>query len=604
VQQIDKLSTYMQQLPAQRAQAIGRHGASTVFACALLALCSVAVWPVAAQSAGDDGESADQQVLRSWQLQTGQAPAIGRGQNPASSEAALSRLDTRGQVSLDAYDTQVDMASGNPALSPLRSGQYGKLVFQGDVRSTSASQDVNYAQGVLTSTNDRSVLARYANQINSLQVGRTGVGYQLAFGDVVAGYSSLGSNLGLRGALGSKELDAVQLSGYVGTVAESWEALASRDTLDGQPARTRLLRDVVGAKVDYKLSSAVKTYATLQSYHDRSGSATVTTAPLSGRIVSLGGSYTEGGLLLSTELAHATKKDDNAGTRVSDNAFIVDASYRLDNLGLRLGYHNLGENFASLAQTAAPGVRETYVGGDWQINPQWQWSSDLRTSTTRLPATSFFAAQSTSLDSWNNRLAFSPQDIAGLSLSLSDIRSRGKDFQANPSRNDSRQWSAAYANALWNTSLNLGTSRTRNPQFAVADSNSQQWQWALGRHWNNASANLAPSWSLSLQGNLGGQVQKLLASGNQSRGTNIGLSLNGFSNTWGTLGIGWQQQTNTQPTPGMAKLRSQALQLDWAKTIGVSWALKAYAKFDRRNHGDLLLQVDEQTVGMQGALKW
>jgi hypothetical protein len=585
-------------------------------------LCAALAWPsfVVAQTVesspqqlteqateqpATQAESADQQVLRSWQLQTGQAPAFSRGQSQGS-DAASSRFETRGQISLDAYDTNVDISSGNQALSPLRSGRYGKLVFQGDVRSTTASQDVSYAQGVLTASNDRSVIARYANQINNFQVGRTGIGYQMALGDVVAGFSSLGSNLGLRGALGNKEIDAWQVSGYIGTVAESWDALTKREPLDQLSARTRYLRDVVGLKTEYKVSSALKTYATLQNYHDQldSAPATVTFAPLSGQIISVGGSYAQDGLQISAELARSNKKDEAQQTQAHDKAGIVDANYRFDNVGLRLGYHNLGVDYASLAQTVAPGIREAYVGGDWQINPQWQWSSDLRRATTRTAASANFVALSSRLDSWNNRASFTPQSIVGLSFSLADARNRGKDFQGNPNRSDTTLWSVAYANALWNTNLSLGIGHTRNPLFPTADSNTQQWQWALGRNWNNANANLPPSWSLGLQGYLGAQVQKLLATSTQSRGTNIGLSVNGFSNGWGTLGIGWQQQTNTQPIPGMAKLSSNALQLDWAKEITASWALKAFARINHRNHGDVQLQADEQTVGMQGAVKW
>ncbi|MFM7330842.1 MAG: hypothetical protein ACKO1L_04140 [Brachymonas sp.] len=149
--------------------------------------------------AADAGyQQANDQVLKSWQQQTGQAASV----NPQG------QIEFHGGITVDAYRVDIKNPSGNAALSPLRENDFGKAVFQGDVRTQSPEQDVTYLQGVLTGTNDRTVIARYANQINSFQMGRAGVGYQLAFGDVVANFSGLSSNLGLRGALMAKQWGA------------------------------------------------------------------------------------------------------------------------------------------------------------------------------------------------------------------------------------------------------------------------------------------------------------------------------------------------------------------------------------------------------------
>ncbi|MFM7330845.1 MAG: hypothetical protein ACKO1L_04155 [Brachymonas sp.] len=44
--------------------------------------------------------------------------------------------------------------------------------------------------------------------------------------------------------------------------------------------------------------------------------------------------------------------------------------------------------------------------------------------------------------------------------------------------------------------------------------------------------------------------------------------------------------------------------MDWTKSFTPQWQLKGYAKVNRRNHGDLTLQVDERILGVQGSYNW
>lgn len=573
--------------------------------------------------------AANQQVLRSWQQQTGQSIPFGL---PAALDPATGKpkadagqgLEFHGQIELGAYNSKVSNPSGNPALGSARDGNFGKLVFQGDVRTRNAEQDVTYAQGTFTSTDDRGFQSRYATQINNLQVGRTGIGYQIALGDVAASFSGLSTNQGLRGILLAKDIGAFALTGYAGVVADSWEALAGRDTRDGQPARLRNLRDVMGVKTEYKIiqqgASQASVYATLQNYRDRAGSATAPSplaplpvgtviAPLTtleGTVVSLGGKFNQGNLQLTSELASSRTKDQSATQdSANDQAFVVDTLYKIGSVSLRAGHHNLGANYAALAQTNAPGVRETYAGADWQITPQLLWGIDARTAVTRAATLAaltggagLLAAKQSNLDSLSNRLSYSLQDIPGLAFSLSDTRSQGRDLIGNANKIDTTQLGASFANSNWNANVLLGFGHYKSAAMPSLDSNNSNWQLFVGRNWRAASV------TLGLQATVGQQTQKFLTSATSSPSNNMGLYLQATHPMLGSLNAGWQQQSLSQPTAGAPRLKSDSFNLDISRDFGPNWNAKAYAKASKRNQGDALLQYGERVVGLQGIYKW
>ncbi len=575
----------------------------TSLACALACLSAGTAFAQStpsqpSQEAADQAARANAQVLQSWQQQTGQAASVDPQGN----------IEFHGGLTVDAYSNGVKSPSGNPALTPLRENDFGKLIFQGDVRSQTPQQDVTYLQGVLTATNDRSVISRYANQINSFQTGRAGAGYQLAFGDVVANYSTLSSNLGLRGLLAAKQFGAFTVTGVAGTVAESWEALLNRPANDGLTPRTRYLRDVMGVKAEYAFSQQLAAFATLQSYSDRLGSATLPmgTPALEGVVLSTGLKYTQDSLQLSTEIASANTEDKNTLADRRGNAFVVDGTYRFTQagVGLRFGYHDLGARFASLAQSVAPGIQEWYAGADWAITPQLTWGLDLRDATTRMMATAFSPASENELQTISNRLSYSVQSITGLMLSLSDTRNKGKDALGHANSNDTTQLGVNYGSQLWSGGLSLGIGHSRSPANPLGDSDSNQWQLNLGRNWSDASLEKQASWTVSLQGSLGQQIQKQITVGTQSKNTTYGLNLTASSTALGQLLLGMQRQQTLQPTPGAPRLATTSVNLDWTKAFTQQWQLKGYAKINLRNRGDIALQVDERIIGVQGSYKW
>lgn len=538
-----------------------------------------------------DRQAANQQLIKSWQQQTGQA---------ASLDSAES-VEFHGQTSLDVYNNSTSIPSGNPALSSMTQGNFGQLGFQGDMRAKSANDTVTYLQGSLNSTNDRAIQERYETQFGNLQLGRTGNGYQLLAGDVAVDFSGLSAGLGFRGVLASKEFGGFTAVGFAGTVAESWETLLQRSALDGLPPRNSYVRDVVGVKGDYKLSSELTGYATLQNYRDKINSAPL--PPLSpafdGTIVTAGAKYLSGPLQVATEFARSNKHDQNTNANDADNAFVLDGTYSFTNIKLRAGYHNIGANFASLA-SASPGIREFYAGTDWTITPQLTWSLDAREAITRLPA----GVGQTALAILGNRLAYNVQTIPGLAFGLTNTATKAKDTLGIGSRNDSTQIVATYASPVWTANASAGAGHSRDAVNNAADSNKRQWQLRLGRNWGNASADMPASWTLGLQGTLAAQVQTLVVALTQSRSSTAGLNLLFTSTQWGNVNAGLQVQNTNQPTLRATDLKTTALNLDWSKEFNKKWTLKTYARYNLRNHGDALLQADERTIGVQGVFKW
>lgn len=567
--------------------------------------------PAAQSSALPVDAGANTQVLQAWQQQTGQAAWVND----------QGKVEFHGALTVDAYGNGKDIPGGNPVLSPLPVGTFGKATFQGDVRSTSPEGDVTYLQGVVTHSNDRSIMPRYDTQINSLQAGRAGPGYQISVGDVVAGFSGLSSNLGLRGLLGARQMERLTFTGFAGTVTESWEALLNARPLDGFAARTRYSRDVFGGKAELQYDETLSGFVTLQGWRDRTGSADLPpgSTALSGMAASAGGKYVTQRAQLTMEAAHSSQQDISLGgtgfgapigvsspsSIGTGNAFIADGTYRWESLGMRAGFHDLSTGYASLAQTVAPGVREWYAGGDWNVSPELTWSTDLRHALSRMAATAFFPAANNELDSLTNRLTYNVSSLPGLMLGLSDMRNKGKDGFGNRSTNDQTLYNVAYAFGMWNAQASAGSGRSRSPATPLSDSDSTQWQLGVGRSFSDtASVEVQPSWNLSTQFFSSGQNQRLINAGSEVRTLVVGLSASLQSQRHGNLNASLQRQRSTQPLAGQSTLVTNSFTFDWALALTKQWTIKTYARLNHRNHGDVLLQVDERIVGVQGSYQW
>ncbi len=546
---------------------------------------------------------ANEAVLQQWANQTGQAAQVVQGEQGA-------QLEWHGQATLDVYSNSVSTQSGNPSLSPLRGGTFERLSVGNDLRSTGRLGDVNYFQAVGTQSTDRSVLSRYNPQMFSFQAGRAGPGYQIAGGDVVANYSGLGANMGLRGLSAARQMDALVVSGFAGTVAESWESLFNASTLTGQPARVSYLRDVYGAKLDYQATPEWLLFSTLQSGRERKGSATVVPGavasdPRSSAAFTAGGRYqtqwaADRSLTVGAEVGRSRAENLTSRESASDSAVLVDATARVGLMGLRAGFHRLGDRWASVGQTAAPGIRESYGGGDWQFAPEWVWGLDGRQTTNR--QTFAGVVQQSELDSLTNRISWSPSAWTGWNFSWSDLRNRTTDSTGTRGDNNSWQVSVLRSVTPWSASLTLGRSVQRFEGRPASDSRSNQWQLSAGRSWSNDTAETPASLTFNLQLFLGLQNQ-LLAIPASNRAATAGLSASLLAGSWGSVNGNWQLQS-IDPKNGTPKLISRQLSLDYSRQLTEQWSMKAYLRNIERNQGSLLAYVRERIFGLQAGYLW
>lgn len=552
-----------------------------------------AAWAVALLAAAPAWaqDAANQQVLERWQAQTGERMTLdGRGV-----------AQFQGAVSVDLYEHAVTTdPAGNPAtLSALRPGQHQRTTVQADWRRTDAGQHTSYVQGVWTGTDDRGLQPRYGGQITSFQAGRAGPGYRIAFGDVVAGFSNLGSNLGLRGLLGAWEGERFAVSAFAGAVAESWEALARRRPRDGGPARWAPVREALGLKAEHRFAPGWAAFATLQSWRDRPGEASAgATSPAAaqGRSASLGLRHADARTQALFEWARSSRRQHGMAT-VDDDAWQLSLNHRAaDTLTLRAGAHDLRPGFATLAQMIAPGLRETYLGADWTVSPALLWSVDLRDATSRVRAADG-RVSATGLDTLSNRLAWRIAGWPGWTLQLSDLRTRGRDAAGQSSRNSGTQLALLYGGGAWNGQLMLGSGQAR---AVSGQTRLLQWQAQLGRTLGTAGTDGSGAWQVSA----GQQRQRYSTTDRPLRQSTLGLAASWSHRRWGQWQASAQWQHTQQPTPGAPDLRGHALGLDWSLSTAAGWTWKAYARHNRRNHGDARLRVDERTLGVQGSLSW
>ncbi|MFT4241968.1 MAG: hypothetical protein QM569_06765 [Acidovorax sp.] len=568
----------------------------------LPALVALACGALAQHAAADDANAA---VLQQWSQQTGQSAAVVTGGEGGA------QLEWHGTATLDVYGNSVSGAGGN-ALTPLRSGSFDRLTVGGDLRSVGADGDTRYVQVVGMQSNDRSVLSRYTPQVQSFQAGLAGQRYLVSAGDVVASFSSLGASIGLRGFTGTQQIDRLALTGFAGTVADSWESLSNARTRNGTPARFTYLRDVYGVKAGFQATPEWQLFSTLQSRRDRQGSiqpgtgaalgdaAGATSATFGARYQTQWAADTT--LAASAEWGRSREDNLRTGASAMDNAVLIDANARIGALGLRGGFHQLDPRWASLGQAVPGGVRESYAGADWQISPEWQAGVDLRDAVNQ-PVFAGLVMPRQALDMLSTRLSWSPSSWPGWSLSWMDTRSRTTDATGARADNESWQLTASRWVAPWSASLTAGRSQLRaGGAQAVGDSRSTLWMGSLGRSWDNATAEQPASFTFHLQATLGTQ-NLLMAQLASNRARTAGLSATFSGTAWGQLGTNVQWQA-IDPGSAGARLYTRQWTLDYTRQFSAQWSAKAYWRDVQYNKGSVLAFQRERVLGLQVNYLW
>lgn len=182
------------------------------------------------------------------QASGGPAPELKKGDDGAT------QIEWHGGATVDFYSRS---ASGGAMLTPYSGGHYHRIGMQSDLRGTAPEGDVSWMQFALTQSDDPSLIMLGNSQINTLNAGRAGKGYRLAFGDVAVNHSTLGANLPLRGILAQRYFGQALVSASAGVIAESWEALAD------QGRRRMFLKNAYALKAESPFGQNLQAYATV-----------------------------------------------------------------------------------------------------------------------------------------------------------------------------------------------------------------------------------------------------------------------------------------------------------------------------------------------------
>jgi hypothetical protein len=539
----------------------------------------------------------NQDVLKEWKDTSGQAATIDG-----------TKLEWHGQATVDAYnvDTQSNQTDG--ALSGLQEGTFSLTRLQGDLRDIEQAGDVNYIQGGVSVTRDRAIQNLYSSYITNLQLGRAGAGYQISAGDVVANFSKIGSNLGLRGLYANKQVNGVVFDGYAGVVTESWDSLFDRTTLAGLSPRTRFLRDVGGFRANYSLNERWSIFGTAQGYSDRKSSLSEVQQVLqiqqTGRTGTAGIGYKNERANLVAEIGTSNAGYDLAGAKLANfnnAAFLIDGTYAWQTVNLHAGYHNIGAFYTSLSSNVVPGVRESYVGAEWLISPSLGYANDLRYSETKTGDLAGGTSPINLVQSLTNRLTYNVTQMPGLNFSLQDTRNWG-EVEINRARNATTQFGVTFANQKYSANASLSNSRQATNTDPSSSSVTDAIQLSLGRQAAEGELIALPSISGGIQF-IAGYQQQHIANGTKTYSFNEGVALNTRSQKLGQIQLGLTNLDTHQPN-GRPKLNTITVNLDWSKAVINGLVLKGYVRNNYRNHGDSIQAVDEKVVGFQGDYQW
>lgn len=498
------------------------------------------------------------------------------------------RIEWQGGVTTDLYTNRT---SGGTLLNPLSDGDFHRVQVTGDLRRISPDNQTSYVQFMGTQSNDQSV-QRDQNMVNSFQVGHFSESSQLAFGDVNADFSALGTSLGVRGLLGATRIGDSVLSLMVGTIAPTWnEVVDDKD-------RSEYLRNAFSAKLESPLSSSASVFLTVQSYAD--DPATVSSEmkilkPVSGHTGTAGLAYREGRLALDAEVGVSNWSPEDQDDKTT-HALVLDGTWTADSYALSAGYHDVGIYYTSLSAEAQPGIREAYIAGNWQTSSWLALQGDLRHSENKMvDVAGSVTAVSTDSAMITQSISFGA-DWPGLGLSLSQNLSDGE----NEDGSDSLQWgygaSLSYTAQEWNGAFGFDRRRLTNDAAPVSDGTTDLWSLQVGRTLMDDPSN--PRWLLSLGANASLQDQELDVGGS-TRTKQFGLNLAASRTGWGTLSAGYSHGW-IDPTGGGPDLQNRAYALEATHPFrGDTGSLKIYLQNSDNYSGDPTLENDAWTLGVQ-----
>lgn len=535
-------------------------------------------------SAGEIQLASNAQVLALFgQVTSTQTPEL------IAREDGGTRIEWRGSITNDFYNVR---AKGGSLVNPTSDGDFHRLQLVGDLRGITPDNRTTYLQVTGTHTDDMALQSNQ-NMVNSFQTGHFSDTYQVAFGDVNADFSTLGTRTGIRGLFGATRVGELSvLSFMAGTIAPTWNAVADKDQ------RSEYLRNAFSAKFETPLSSTTSAYFTAQGFADDPStlsSANKNLAPVSGRTATAGLNYREGRLALGAEVGISHWSPDGQDDETT-HAFIADGSWTEENYTINWGHHDFGTYYTSLSAEAQPGIMETYLAGNWRTSSWLLLQGDLRHSRNKA-ADSFGSVTAVTTNSATliENISFG-EGWPGLGLALSQSISDGKNEDGSDNRQLGYGTSLSYGDQQWNGSLGFNRSRLRNDGSPAYDGSTDTWSVQLGRSFMDNPAN--PTWLLSLGLSASLQDQEL-DSGDSTRTEQLGFTLAASRSGWGTLSagynIGW-----IEPTTGGPDLKNRGYYLEAAHPFkGDKGSVKLYLQNADNASGDKTLENETQTAGIQ-----
>ncbi len=534
---------------------------------AILLSAYSAAYPVFAQTAIQPSPQNFSNASSSASSNSALASAVDAAE-PAKNWANLLVADSAPVSTLPA-----NSISGMPACDPT-----------GSVRIAESQRQAAYLN-----FNDSSVADGSNPAAASRLFGNPSGGNGLAADSVNANFSSLSTNLALRGRYCTSQFGSTKVTAAVGMFADDWASLSA-----GQLAPTR---DAAAAKVEQDLDENLKGFVTAQGYqYDQSGLPVSTSvAPLArAQAVTTGLNYHKGRFGLVAEVG-GSRRDDGFQNEQDSSAAALDGTWQAsDSVTFRLGHRDLGRNYASLSGTAMAGMAETYTGAKWNATRWLSLDTDLRRSQNRL-ATDAIARDTVSL--MTSATIAIPQFV-GWGVNLQALQVAGGN--ADRSNNDLMNYGAMvrYATGLWQTGFGVTQGTFDNARSAGAGT-SAGFNYDVAVFWNDVMDSVPRNWNARFSFGTTYQHQDY-DSGITTRNSNANIGVALQHQQWGMFSAALARGRVDQVTGG--SVDSQSYLSEYSRPLSRNNSVKVYYRQTRTMDYTSSSLVRDQSAGVQFVL--
>jgi len=446
-------------------------------------------------------------------------------------------------------------------------------------------------------SDDRSVLGN-PGMINALQLGHRGENFQVMAGDVPVNWSTLGANIGLRGALGQRQFGRTLVQVVAGVQSETWAALSKRDR------RSRYLRDAWAVKIDQGISDSLGVYLTTQGYSDDDDATVAAVTGLAtsdGQATTAGFNFQYDRFTLSGEAGFSNWEEDGFADE-RDDAWIVDAGWQGGSFGLQLGHHDLGLYYTSLSGAALSGVRESYGSANWLANDWLSFNGDLRrtineravTPPATEPGATPYTPNAFKANSWTLGTNIAIRPVPGLSLQLQRSESDGRNEGGGGNDLDDSLVNLQYSIGSWTTGFGYQRNDVENSAAPAFNSVMKGWNALLGTQWVERDNG---NWSVGVQA-FYSDLRQSLDAGGHTGSESYQLSLNAQHVRWGELAVFWYDGRMRDTGTGQ-DLDQWQLQVEARRSLGRFGSVKLYFSKNDSFDDKATIAYQEKIVGLQ-----